>query len=119
MKKIKAEKAEKFLSGALLAKPNLVLIDIPVLITSRQNLLKLPQYPELVHPMWRKIDSSLSLGGFIAENNRILKQAQDILEVSWRPLTRKRYAGHVQRFTQHCHQRNVYPFQATKIGIEY
>ena len=119
MKKIKAEKAEKFLSGALLAKPNLVLIDIPVLITSRQNLLKLPQYPELVHPMWRKIDSSLSLGGFIAENNRILKQAQDILEVSWRPLTRKRYAGHVQRFTQHCHQRNVHPFQATKIGIEY
>ena len=33
-----------------------MLIDIPILITSRKNLLKLPQYPELVHPMWRKID---------------------------------------------------------------
>ena len=33
-----------------------MLIDIPILIISRKNLLKLPQYPELVHPMWRKID---------------------------------------------------------------
>ena len=31
------------------------LIDISVLITSRKTL-KLPQYPELVHPRWRKID---------------------------------------------------------------
>ena len=99
-----------------------MLIDIPVLITSRKNLLKLPQYPELVHHMWRKIDIvvSLPLIRFIAESNGISKQAQDILEASWRPSTRKRYAGHVQRFTQYCHQRNVDPFQATiKIGIEY
>ena len=42
------------------------------------------------------------------------------MEALWRPLTRKRYAGHVQRFTQYYHQRNVDPFQAThKIGIEY
>ena len=33
-----------------------MLIDMPVLITSGKNLLKLPQDPELVHPMWRKID---------------------------------------------------------------
>ena len=33
-----------------------MLIDKAVLITSRKNLLKLPQYPELVHPMRRKID---------------------------------------------------------------
>ena len=62
LKKIKAEKAE----GILVVPywPNQVwfpvlfkmLIDIPILITSRKNLLKLPQYPELVHPMWRKID---------------------------------------------------------------
>ena len=32
-----------------------MLIGIPVLITSRKNL-KLPQKPELVHLMWRKID---------------------------------------------------------------
>ena len=65
-------------------------------------------------------DTSLSLGSFIPESNGILKEAQDILEASWRPSTRKRYAGHLQRFTQYCHQRNVDPFQATtKIGIEY
>ena len=33
-----------------------MVIDIPILITSRKNLLKLPQHPELVHSMWRKID---------------------------------------------------------------
>ena len=65
-------------------------------------------------------DTSLSLGSFIAESNGILKEAQDILEASWRPSTRKRYAGHLQWFTQYCNQRNVDPFQATtKIGIEY
>ena len=64
--------------------------------------------------------SSLPLIKLIAESNGISKQAQDILEGSWRPSTRKRYAGHVQRFTQYCHQQNVDPFQATtKIGIEY
>ena len=31
-------------------------IDIPILITSRKNLLKLPQYAELVHFMWSKIE---------------------------------------------------------------
>ena len=34
----------------------LLLIDIPILITSRKNLLKLSQYPKLVHSIWRKID---------------------------------------------------------------
>ena len=64
--------------------------------------------------------SSFSLGSFIAESNVISKQAKDTLEASWRPSTRKRCAGHVQRFTQYCHQRNFDPFQATaKIGIEY
>ena len=64
--------------------------------------------------------SSLSLSRFIAESNGISKEAQDILEASWRPSTRKKYAGHLLRFTQYCHQRNVDPFQATtKIGIEY
>ena len=62
LKKIKAEKAE----GILVVPywPNQVwfpvlfkmLINLPVLITSRKNLLKLPQYPELVHLVWRKID---------------------------------------------------------------
>ena len=33
-----------------------ILIHTPVLTTSRKYLLKLPQYPELVHPMWSKID---------------------------------------------------------------
>ena len=62
----------------------------------------------------------MSLVRFIAESHGISKQAQDILEASWRPSTRERYAGHVQRFTQYCHQQNFDPFQATtKIGIEY
>ena len=62
--------------------------------------------------------SSLSLGSFIAESNGISKEAQDILEASWRLSTRKRYAGHAQRFTQYRHQWNVDPFQTTtKIGI--
>ena len=63
LKKIKAEKAEDIL--VLPYWPNQawfpvlfkMLVDIPVLITSRKNLLKLPQYPQLVHPMWRKIDT--------------------------------------------------------------
>ena len=64
--------------------------------------------------------SSLPLGRFIAESNGILKEAQDTLEASRRPSARKRYAGHVLQFTQYCHQRNVYPFQATtKTGVEY
>ena len=32
-----------------------MLMDTPFLITFRKNL-KLPKYPEVVHPMWRKID---------------------------------------------------------------
>ena len=62
LKKIKAEKAEGILvvsywsNQASFPKLLKMLIDIPVLITSRKNLLKLPQYPELVHPMWRTID---------------------------------------------------------------
>ena len=62
--------------------------------------------------------SSLSLGSFIAESNGISKEAQDILEASWRPSTRKRYAGHLQRFIEYCHQLNDDPFHVTiKIGI--
>ena len=64
--------------------------------------------------------STLSIGSFIAESNGISKEAQDILEASWRLSTRKRYAGHVHRFTQYCDQRNVDRFQGTtKIDIEY
>ena len=64
--------------------------------------------------------SSLSLGRLIAESNGISKQAQDILEASWRPSTRKRCAGHLQRLIRYCHQQNVHPFKATiKIGNEY
>ena len=60
LKKIKAKKAK----GILLVPywpdqawfPALfkMLINTPVLIISRKNPLKLPQYLELVHPMWRK-----------------------------------------------------------------
>ena len=32
-----------------------MLIVKPVLINSRKNLLRLPQNPELKHPMWRNI----------------------------------------------------------------
>ena len=55
--------------------------------------------------------SSLSLDRFIAESNGISKKAQDILEASWRPSTRKRYAGYLQRFTQQStqHQWNEIP----------
>ena len=53
LKKIKAEYWPNQAWFPVLFK---MLIDIPVLITSRKNLLKLPHYPELVHPMWRKMD---------------------------------------------------------------
>ena len=62
LKKINAEKAEGILvvpywpNQAWLLMFFKMLIDIPVLITSRKNLLKLSQYPELMHSMWRKID---------------------------------------------------------------
>ena len=62
LKKIKAEKPEgilvvpywpnQFWFPVLLK----TLIDKPVLTTFRKNLLKLPQYAKLVHPMWRKLD---------------------------------------------------------------
>ena len=53
LKKIKAEKAEAILVVPYWTNKSL-------LITSTKNLLKLTQYPELVHPMWRKIDMVLS-----------------------------------------------------------
>ena len=62
LKKIKAKKAEGILvvpywpNQAWFPVLFKTLIDIPVLITCRKNLLKLPQYPELVHTMCRKID---------------------------------------------------------------
>ena len=62
LKKMKAEKAEGILmvpywpNQAWFSMLFKMLIDIPALITSSKNLLKLPQYSELVHPMWRKID---------------------------------------------------------------
>ena len=62
MKKIKAEKAEGILvvpywpNQACFPVLFQMLIDIPVLITSRKNLVKLSQYLELVHPIWRKIN---------------------------------------------------------------
>ena len=63
---------------------------------------------------------SFSLGRFIAESNRISKQAQYISEAWWRTSVRKRYAGHVQLFTRFCDQRNVDPFQTTtEIDFEY
>ena len=47
-------------------------------------------------------------------------KAQEILETSWRLPTKERYARHVQRFTQFCHQRDVNPFQSTtKIDLDY
>ena len=65
LKKIKAVKAEGI--SVVPYWPNQawflvlinVLIDTPVLITSREKFLKLPQNPELVHSMWRKIDMVL------------------------------------------------------------
>ena len=62
LKKIKAEKVEGMLvmpywpSQAWLTVLFKMLIDIPILITSRKNALKLSHYPELMYPMWRKID---------------------------------------------------------------
>ena len=62
LKKTKAEKAEGILvvpywpNQAWFPVLFKMLINLPVLITSRKNLLKLPQYPELVHLVWRKID---------------------------------------------------------------
>ena len=62
LKKIKPEKAEAILlvphwsSKAWFPVLLKIFIDISVLITSRENRLKLPEYPEMVLPMWRKID---------------------------------------------------------------
>ena len=63
LKKIKAEKAEGILvvpywpDQAWFSVLFKMLIDIPVSIASRKNLLKMTQYREPVHPMWRKIDT--------------------------------------------------------------
>ena len=62
LKKIKAEKAEGILvvpywpKQALFSVLFKMLIDIPILSTPWKNLLKLPQDPELVNSMWKKID---------------------------------------------------------------
>ena len=61
-KKIKAENAEGIL--IVLFWPNQpwfplifkMLADSPVLLTSRKHMLHLPQHPQTLHPIWRKID---------------------------------------------------------------
>ena len=62
LKKIKTENAEGILVVPFW--PNQpwfplvfkMLTDAPVLLTSRKHLLHLPQHPETVHPIWRKIN---------------------------------------------------------------
>ena len=102
LKKTKAEKAQSTL--VVLYWPNQawfpvlfkILIDTPLLITSwkssetaKVSKTGAPQVEENRY-------GSMSLSRFIGESNGISKQAQDILEASWRPSTKKRYAGHVQ-----------------------
>ena len=94
LKKIKAEKAE----GILVVPywPNQVwfpvlfkmLIDIPILITSRKNLLKLLQYPELVHPMWRKIDRVVC---------HLAGSSQKSMKFQRKPKTYWKHCGHRQQ----------------------
>ena len=61
-KKMKAEKAEGILvvsywpNQARFPMLIKVLIDTPVLLTSRKHFLKLPQNLQLVHSMWKKVD---------------------------------------------------------------
>ena len=126
LNKIKAEKAEGILvvpywphqtGFPVLLK---MLIDTPVFITSRRNLWNSLASRTGAPHLKENRYGSLSLGRFIAESKGISKQAEDILEASSRGSTRKRYAVHVQQFTQYFHQRNVDPFQGTtKKGIDY
>ena len=87
LKKIKAEKAEGisvvpyWSNQAWFPMLFKTLIDIPVLITSRKNLLKLPQYPELVRPMWRKIDIVVC---HLADLSQNAMQFQSKLKTYWK-----------------------------------
>ena len=79
LKKIKAKNAEGILVVSFWAnQPWFPLIFkmltvAPVLLTSKKHLLHLPQHPQTLHPIWRKIDllvchlagSSQKIAGFL------------------------------------------------------
>ena len=95
-----------------------MLIDTPILITSRKHFLKLPRYPELLQFFWRKLNMVVChLVRHSRKQKSFTKSSKNIGSIV---VTINGYAGHVQRFTQYCYQRNVDPFQATtKVCIEY
>ena len=82
-----------------------ILPDVPVLLTFRKHLLHLPQYPQTLHSIWRKVDllvfhlvgSSKKTAGYLK------KQYRSIMEI----LTRQKYLGRIYKFLQNSLQRNI------------
>ena len=87
LKKIKAEKPEGILvvpywpNQAWFLVLFKMLIDTPILITSKKNLLKLPQIPEMVNPMWRKIDTVVC---HLAGSSQKAMKLQTKLKTHWK-----------------------------------
>ena len=93
LKKIKVEDAEDILVAPFwLNQPRFPLIfkmltDAPILLISRKNLLHLPQHPQTLHLIWRKVDllachlagSSQKTAGYLSS-----EEATGIIEASWR-----------------------------------
>ena len=95
-----------------------MLIETPILITSRKHFLELPQYPDLLQFFWSKINMVVChLADHSRKQKSFTKSSKNIGSIV---VTINGYAGHVQRFTQYCHQQYFDPFQATtKVCIEY
>ena len=79
-----------------------MLVSTTILLNSRKSLLVIPQTSNLVHPMWKKISMLVVhlSDSFQKENYcQESRDALEILSVSLRVGTRKRYHFHVEKKT--------------------
>ena len=79
-----------------------MMVSTTILLNSRKSLLVLTQTSNLVHPMWKRISMLVvHLSGSFQKENYCheSRDALEILSVSWRVGTRKRYNFHVEKKT--------------------
>ena len=69
-----------------------MLVSTPILLNSRKSLLVLLQTPNLVHPMWKKMNMLVvHFVRLFAESKSLSRDALEILSASWRMGTERRY----------------------------
>ena len=100
-----------------------MLTDASVLLTSRKHLLHLPEHPETLHPIWRKMNLLIChLAGSSQKTVGYLKKlhASPKLPGDHQQSKDIRATCTSSQFSHYCLQRNINPAQSNfKIGIEY